>query len=345
MIGLGIGLAVTVAAVTAGAVEVVRRWALRQSVVDVPNGRSSHTVPTPRGGGLAVVGVTAAGAALALALGVRGALPGLLVSAAAVAVVSAVDDVRPLRPRTRFAAHGLAAVLAVGAFGPWTALAVPFVGTVSVGPVVGGALSVVWLVGLTNAYNFMDGIDGIAGAQAVVAGAAWAAVGSTAGMPSVALVGGVVAASAVGFLVHNWSPARIFMGDVGSATLGFVFAALGLAASDLAAGAVGRRAPLGALLFVWPFVFDAALTFVRRLRAGEDVFAAHRSHLYQRMVIAGWTHRRVATLYATLAATSAAAGAAWVLTGSEWAVVAGLVAPVSGALRATAAAERSGGQA
>ena len=340
MIGLGIVLAVGVAAVTAGAVEVVRRWALRRSVLDVPNARSSHTVPTPRGGGLAIVVVSAAGAAGALALGVRGALPGLLASAAVVAAVSAADDVRPLRARTRFAAQGLAAALALATFGPWTALSVPFVGTVPVGPVLGTALAVVWVVGLTNAFNFMDGIDGIAGAQAVVAGAAWAGVGLAAGLPSVALVGGLVAASAVGFLAHNWSPARIFMGDVGSVTLGFVFATLGLAAAGPAGGTLGPRVPLAALLFVWPFVFDAVLTFGRRLRAGEDVFAAHRSHLYQRMVIAGWTHRRVATLYAALGVVGAVGGSVWVLSGSSWAALAGLAVPVAGVLWATAAAER-----
>lgn len=340
MIGLAVILAVLVAVVTAGAVEVVRRWALRQSVVDLPNHRSSHTVPTPRGGGLAVVGVVAVGIAVALALGVRGALPGLLASAAVVAAVSAADDVRPLRPRARFAAQILAAALALVAFGPWVAVAVPFVGTVPVGLVVGGALTAIWLVGLTNAFNFMDGIDGIAGAQAVVAGVAWACVGAAAGLPSVALVGALVAAAAVGFLVHNWSPARIFMGDVGSATLGFVFAALGLAAASLADERLGSRVPLGALLFVWPFVFDAVLTFGRRLRAGEDVFAAHRSHLYQRMVISGWTHRRVALLYAGLAVLSAGAGLAWVVFGHGWAAAAGLVAPPAGALGLTAVAER-----
>ena len=343
MIGLGLLFAVGVAAVTAGAVEVVRRWALRQSVLDVPNSRSSHTVPTPRGGGLAIVVVTAAGAAAALALGVRGALPGLVAGAAVVATVSAVDDVRPLRPRTRFAAHGLAAGLALAVFGPWTALAVPFLGTVPLGTALGTALGLVWVVGLTNAYNFMDGIDGIAGAQAVVAGGAWTGVGLVAGLPSVAVVGALVAASAAGFLCHNWSPARIFMGDVGSATLGFVFAALGLAASDLADGVASQRAPLGALLLVWPFVFDAALTFGRRLRAGEDVFAAHRSHLYQRMVIAGWSHRRVAALYAAFAASSAAGGGVWVVSGNGWAATVGLAVPVVGALWATVTAEASGG--
>ena len=185
-------------------------------------------------------------------------------------------------------------------------------------------MAVVWGVGLTNAYNFMDGIDGIAGAQAVVAGAVWGVAGAWLGVPSVAFVGACVAAATLGFLVHNRPPARIFMGDVGSATLGFAFAALPLVATPSVAPVVAGRLPLFALLTVWPFVYDAVATFGQRLARGENVLAAHRSHRYQRLVIAGWRHGAVSAAYAALALASALAGLRWLVAGDGWTAAAGL---------------------
>jgi UDP-N-acetylmuramyl pentapeptide phosphotransferase/UDP-N-acetylglucosamine-1-phosphate transferase len=147
-------------------------------------------------------------------------------------------------------------------------------------------------VGLTNAYNFMDGIDGIAGGQAVVAGVGWAIVGLLMDLPFVFIFAGLLASTALGFLFHNWPPAKIFMGDVGSAFLGFSFACLAMAGAS--------REPslaIAGVLLVWPFVFDTLFTFFRRLKNRENVFAAHRSHLYQRLVIAGYSHRTVTLIY------------------------------------------------
>ena len=151
---------------------------------------------------------------------------------------------------------------------------------------------------MINAYNFMDGIDGIAGSQAVVAGAGWFILGVLADVPAVAGLGLVLAASSIGFLIHNWHPASIFMGDVASGFLGYMFAILPLMqGGDNSHGAT----VLPGVLLVWPFLFDTILTFMRRLRNGEDVFAAHRSHLYQRLVISGLSHQTVTLLYAGLA--------------------------------------------
>jgi UDP-N-acetylmuramyl pentapeptide phosphotransferase/UDP-N-acetylglucosamine-1-phosphate transferase len=157
----------------------------------------------------------------------------------------------------------------------------------------GGALSVFLVVGLTNVYNFMDGVDGIAGSRAIAGFVDWRGMRSD---PTLAVAGAVVAASCLGFLFFNWPPASIFMGDVGSGFLGFVLAALTVS--------VALRSPATAaagILFVWPFVFDTAFTLLRRLRRGENLLHAHRSHLYQRLVLTGLSHRFVTIVYGALA--------------------------------------------
>jgi UDP-N-acetylmuramyl pentapeptide phosphotransferase/UDP-N-acetylglucosamine-1-phosphate transferase len=146
----------------------------------------------------------------------------------------------------------------------------------------------------------MDGIDGIAGAQAAVAGSAWAAYGIWSGDVSAYTLGGIIAFGALGFLLHNWSPASVFMGDVGSAFLGYTLAALPLLEQMNEPG----KGPLlfaAAVSFVWLFIFDTAFTLVRRSLKKEKVWVAHRKHLYQRLVIAGWGHAAVSLLYAGVA--------------------------------------------
>ena len=131
-------------------------------------------------------------------------------------------------------------------------------------------------------------------------------------------MGVLLAAASLGFLGFNWPPARIFMGDVGSAFLGFTFAALAVAAAQR-----DPRIALVGILFVWPFVFDATFTFLRRLKNGENVFAAHRSHLYQRLVIVGYSHRFVTLLYMGLAAWGTIWGLIWSqgIIGSETVII------------------------
>jgi UDP-N-acetylmuramyl pentapeptide phosphotransferase/UDP-N-acetylglucosamine-1-phosphate transferase len=149
---------------------------------------------------------------------------------------------------------------------------------------------------LLNAYNFMDGIDGIAGGQGAVAGVGWAITGWLAGIPAVLVLGMLLAGSCAGFLRHNWSPARIFMGDVGSTFLGFSFAAL-----PLMAGRIDRSLMAVGILLLWPFLFDAVFTFLRRLLNREKVWKPHRSHLYQRLTGAGSSHSVISRLYIGLA--------------------------------------------
>ena len=132
------------------------------------------------------------------------------------------------------------------------------------------------------------------------------------GASALATLGGLIVAASWGFLLHNTPPARIFLGDVGSAFLGFSLAVIG--------GLAHPRLPLAGLLVVWPFVFDTTFTIVRRLHRGENIFVAHRSHLYQRLVIAGYSHRAVTLLYVGLALVGVVLALAWVLKlpGSDW---------------------------
>jgi Fuc2NAc and GlcNAc transferase len=268
---------------------VVLRTAVRRQLLDEPNERSSHSVPTPRGGGLAFVGVfllllpgvvalEPGGARLALVLGAGGL---------AVAVVGLVDDLRDVSAPVRAAVHAVAAVIAVAVLG------LPGGG----GPLslVAAVLLVVALVWVVNLYNFMDGIDGLAGGQAVVAAVGIALLGGA--VPAVAAAALALAGAVMGFLVLNAPPAKIFMGDVGSGFLGFVLGVLGLqtwARADVAL-------PVVALLLA-PFLLDATGTLALRVLRGERWYEPHRDHVYQRLTRAGLTHRGVSLLYVVLAA-------------------------------------------
>jgi len=284
----------------------LRGFLTRRQMLDIPNGRSSHVIPTPRGGGLLIVTATLVGC---VAFGVTTAsnaeseLMAYVFGALLIAGVSWLDDVRSLPTWVRFVAHSLGAILGITAFGTWGVVDVPLWGQVSLGWI-GVALTFVWIVGLTNAYNFMDGVDGMAAGQAVVAGIGWAILGWSQEQPLTTTIGLLLASTSCGFLGHNWSPAKIFMGDVGSTFLGYSFAILPLMAGSLS---LNRRfaalTPVAGALLVWPFILDSGLTLLRRLFSGENVLAAHRSHLYQRLVKTDCSHRAVSVLYMTLAAT------------------------------------------
>lgn len=255
-------------------VAVARRYALRQGLLDVPGPRSSHAGETPRGGGAAVV--LSAALALGLAPGL-GLAPSLSAAALAglglVALVGFVDDHRDLPAGARLLAHLLAGVLIVLGEGGLPALLWP-----ADQPVLGAAGSVLAVLGVAwfiNLHNFMDGIDGIAATQCVtvLAGAAVILLAQDQPVPADMLAMGGACA---GFLVWNWPPARIFLGDAGSGFIGGYLAALGLALSH---GTFWN--PWAWLILSGVFVVDATFTLVRRLLRGEPVYRPHRSHAYQ----------------------------------------------------------------
>jgi UDP-N-acetylmuramyl pentapeptide phosphotransferase/UDP-N-acetylglucosamine-1-phosphate transferase len=271
------------------------RFAPRRAL-DIPNPRSSHTRPTLRGGGLVIVAGFFAGLSAWLASG--GSLSpraiGWLVGAVLVAAVSFVDDLRPLPAVPRLIAHVAGAIL------------LTLAGVQSADLTI--VLAFLYVILLTNIYNFMDGIDGLAASQAIVAGVAMAIAGALTSNPLVTVSGGLLAAASAGFALYNLPPARMFMGDVGSTFLGFSFAGLSLLANI---GVGGGKLPIefGLVLFA-PFVFDSLVTLSRRVVRGERWYAAHRSHYYQRLVDHGLTHGQVTGLYAGLGVIAAGAALA-----------------------------------
>lgn len=297
-----IGLLITLAS-WAGvglAVQAARRFGL----YDIPNERSSHTVTTPRGGGIVIV--------LFVLLGLVPSLfkdyeifpihvSDYMLAGFFIAAISLVDDVHSLPSLLRLGCHLMFTLLIIRSTGYLTEIEL-IPGVVFPLGLAGLAVTLLWVIGLTNVYNFMDGIDGIAGGQAVVAGLGWAYLGNHLGSGLVLTSGLLIAFSSLGFLFYNWAPARIFMGDVGSAFLGFTFAVLPLLAAFTEAKdySLFQMLACGALL-VWPFVADGAYTFLHRLVRRENIFQPHRSHLYQRLVITGLSHAQVSSLYIAMA--------------------------------------------
>jgi UDP-N-acetylmuramyl pentapeptide phosphotransferase/UDP-N-acetylglucosamine-1-phosphate transferase len=296
-----------------GGVEFFRRWSLARRLLDVPNERSSHKSPTPRGAGVVIVAVTLL---VYLSGSLFEALPidwSYVIGAVLVSGISWVDDLRSVPFGWRLLVHSAAAVLLILFLETSVTLPVSSYGGSIYTSYAAYAVAFLWVVWMINAYNFMDGIDGIAGSQAVIAGLGWLVVGIIGGNLHALLLGTGVAAASLGFLIHNWPPARVFMGDVGSAFLGFTFAALPLLLMKNGEGSIfAAQTPLLGAAFVWPFVLDTLATLVHRLIRGEKVWKAHREHYYQRLVIAGRSHSSVTVLYTVLAALTTTVGLATV---------------------------------
>ena len=288
--------------------EMIRLTASRGILLDRPNERSSHATPTPRGGGLAIALVVLVGTGLLWrpdgVMGWRG-IVAFLLGAGLIAVVGWIDDLRSLGSLTRLLVHIVGALAIVGLVGYWRAVEIPVLGGLGLGEF-GIPLSLVWITASTNIYNFMDGIDGLAGSQAICAGIGWLIVGLASGQDPIVWLSILLISSALGFLLHNWPPARIFMGDVASGFLGFAFGSMAVMGAQYDA-----RYAVAGILFIWPFVFDGSYTILRRLRNRENVFTAHRSHLYQRLVASGLSHRTVTIMYASGALVCVAATWVW----------------------------------
>ena len=249
-----------------GAVFAARQLAERAQLLDVPNERSSHKKAVPRVGGIGLL----MGVALALALvpGVMVEFGAALAGTLALAVVGLVDDVRGLGARIRFLLQLLVCIAFVSLQPlPDTINLVTF--ELKLGWVT-SVVYALWLMWMLNLFNFMDGIDGLAGSQLAFAAAFFIVAASG----SLALAGVILLGGACGFLVWNWPQAKVFMGDVGSTSLGFLLRALALQASP--------EVPIVAsALVLLPFIFDATLTLLRRASEKRRVWEAHRSHIYQ----------------------------------------------------------------
>ncbi len=237
---------------------------------DHPNHRSLHTQPVPRIGGFIMMPVILATWLLLIS---TSALRVAALSAGILCLISYCDDRLGLPIGLRLGSHLVAAIsfVIVMAFPPLVAVALVF--------------AIVWC---TNLYNFMDGANGLAGGMAMI-GFSCLAIAAMDGAPNLALACTCIAAAAAGFLLFNFNPARVFLGDAGSVPLGFLVGAIGI---------IGWHAALWdvwfPLLVFAPFIVDASFTLLRRMLKGERFWEAHHDHYYQRLVRMGWSHRRLA---------------------------------------------------
>ena len=255
----------------------IARNAYKVGLIDVPNQRSSHLAATPRGGGLGIVAGVATGMLVFAAAGHPPSreLGLLTIAAAAVATLGAVDDLRSVPAHLRFLGQLAVAIAIVIALGTVGRLPLPKPLDLPLGWVA-WPFTVLWLMGVTNFYNFMDGIDGLAGGQSVASCVGIAVAGWALGSVEFAVV---LASSSIGFLLLNRPPARIFLGDVGSTSVGFAIAATPL----LAPVEERPMALLAVALGLSLFLLDPLETLARLLLSGRRLGAAHRLHSYQRI--------------------------------------------------------------
>lgn len=268
-------------------VGLMRRYAL-QRLIDVPNERSSHVRPTPRGGGIAIAVVHFLGVLFTVGLGLTPmALTLALASGLVVALVGFQDDHGHVSAKWRLACHVAAVAWAVSWLGALPPVDIGFM-TLDLGWL-GTLLLVLFLAWFINLFNFMDGIDGIAAMQAVIMSTTAAVLAFVSGSGSHAALPGLILASATaGFLIWNWPPARIFMGDGGSGYLGFALGVLGLWTVI-----EGWLSPWVWLILGGAFIADATVTLLVRAHAGASLAEAHRSHAYQRLSRHWGGHRPV----------------------------------------------------
>jgi UDP-GlcNAc:undecaprenyl-phosphate GlcNAc-1-phosphate transferase len=296
---LALGRHLVFAALIALISALVVRAMITAGVMDLPNARSSHAVPTPRGGGVGIVVGFLLGVAVlyGFASFARLADPyfrGVILASMAIAVVGFIDDLRDWPFSVKLLAQFAAALVAVGSGLYVAVFRVPFLGAVAIGPLAGAAVTVGWILLATNAMNFIDGLNGLAAGTALVAAAFLAVIAASQSGWFVYFAALLLAAGILGFLPFNFPRARIFMGDVGSQFCGFVLAVLGVAASRF------ERVEMSFLLvpmLLSGVLYDVLFTLFRRALAGERLTEAHRGHLYQVAQRAGMDSRLVAMLH------------------------------------------------
>jgi len=263
------------------------RYALHRGMLDIPNARSSHSIPTPRGGGLSFVVIPTAIVIVMSLSGAQADLPALdelIVIAglgAWIALIGFWDDHRHIPVRWRLLVHAMAAITAVGLLGVPEIRLGTWTFESNWPSYLFFTIALIWL---TNLYNFMDGIDGLAAVEAicVACGAIFLLAWNDSAAPAILWLG-IIAAAVAGFLVWNWPPAKIFMGDVGSGYLGFVFGLIALSTARH-----GDLSIWSWIILLGVFIVDATMTLTRRIIRKERWYEAHRSHTYQRL--ARWSN-------------------------------------------------------
>ena len=274
-------------------------------VVDRPDERRVNRRPIPRLGGLAIfLGIIVPSLAF---LELSGEMRGILLGAAVACVVGAVDDFRGLDPIPKLAGQVIAAAIPT-AFGVWIDhFTLPFFGAVDVPAAIGIPLTIVWIVAVMNMVNFLDGLDGLAAGVCGIAGITFSVLALSLGKADAAILSAIVAGACIGFLRHNFFPARIFMGDSGALVLGFTLATVSVAGLLKTASTIVLFLPLVVLAVP---IIDTSFVVAKRLKYGRPIYSADRSHLHHRFLNIGFSQRRAALVMWGWTATLGAAALA-----------------------------------
>ena len=282
------------------------RWSLFLGIVDVPNQRSSHDEPTPRGGGMAIVFTF-----VLFMFVVRRSLGitsnhfwGLIINSVLIAGLGFLDDLYTLRRMPRLIVWVVIAINSL-AFGiELNTVTIPLLGSIQFG-FLSPLVTFIWLIGVTNFFNFMDGIDGIAGFEALTVSGFLAGFAVLSGNTFVFTASIIIFGTVLGFLPHNFPRAKLFMGDGGSNFLGYVFASLAVIGSQSDSGYIPFIIPV---ILLSMFLLDAVTTLIKRIPKGKEWLEPHRDHVYQRLIKLGLSHIQVTLLYSTLTMISGLIG-------------------------------------
>ncbi|MFH1386105.1 MAG: MraY family glycosyltransferase [bacterium] len=289
--------------------QLAKQLAIRLNLfIDLPNQRSSHSKPIPRCGGVVVALVFIVSMLMFYGWNHLYILPYLL-GGLLIFMVGIMDDLVNLKGKQKILGMVASALLPV-LFG----LKLNYLGIIGNNSYILYPLTVIWIYGLINAFNFMDGTDGLIGGSSVIGAFFIIAISVLTGNLFVAGVAMLLLAACLGFLSFNFSPASIFLGDAGSMFLGYNFAVLSIMLTNGSDNSV----PIYVFLFIFaPIIYDAMVTFIRRGLQGKNVIEAHREHLYQRLIILGMSHRDVSLIYYVLALLLGLLGLLFLASGLE----------------------------
>jgi len=277
--------------------QLFKKIAYRFQIMDIPNIRSSHSQPTPRGGGMAVFFSFYLVLFFTLFFFERGSfdlkwVQGLVLGGMVVSLGGFLDDMKELSPFFRLLAQVVAGFILILSGFSFKTIEIPFWKEIALG-YWGIFLTLIWVVWIVNLYNFMDGIDGLAAGVGMIAAFFFSLVAGKTGNDLISLSGMILAGCSAGFLIHNFPPAKIFLGDIGSSLIGFLFAGFALIGNNDLKGPLPIWVPT---LLLGAFIFDTGVTLFRRILKREKWFSAHRSHFYQRLIDLRLTHRQVSLI-------------------------------------------------
>lgn len=274
-----------------------KRIAYRFQIMDIPNIRSSHSLPTPRGGGVAVFFSFYIVLFFTLLFFEKGIFDlkwvwALVLGGMVVSLSGFMDDVKKLSPLLRLLAQFVAGLVLVLSGLYFKSIEIPFWKEIALGNW-GIFLALIWVVWIINLYNFMDGIDGLAAGVGMIAAIFFSLVAGKTGNDLISLSGVILAGCSAGFLFHNFPPAKIFLGDIGSSLIGFLFAGFSLIGNNHLKEPLPIWVPI---LLLGSFIFDTGVTLLKRILKREKWFMAHRSHYYQRLTDLHLNHRQVSLI-------------------------------------------------